>query len=185
VRNRRYKKAFPAPVRRRGARRRAPALRHSSLVEGTRLENARPTQVRASGRRPRPLETMPGTTHPWRSSGGDEGCRCASVLGGGALGRARRVFYEDKRRSNEPHLGPDTPLARRGSSGAVLLHELSAARTRDVGKEKTRRWLARLRKRSRSAAREALFGSSCFSEQRARGERDARGSGHASVLLGR
>lgn len=74
---------------------------------------------------------MPGMTHPRRSSGGDGECRCGSVLGGGALGRARRVFYEDKRRSNEPHLGPDASQERRRSSGASL-----AAGTRDVGTEK-------------------------------------------------
>lgn len=74
---------------------------------------------------------MPGMTHPRRSSGGDRECRCGSVLGGGALGRARRVFYEDKRRSNEPHLGPDASQERRRSSSASL-----AAGTRDIGTEK-------------------------------------------------
>jgi hypothetical protein len=74
---------------------------------------------------------MPGMTHPRRSSGGDGECRCGSVLGGGALGRARRVFYEDKRRSNEPHLGPDASQERRRSSCASM-----AAGTRDVGTEK-------------------------------------------------
>lgn len=96
-------------------------------------------------------------THPWRSSGGDGGCRCGSVLGGGALGRARRVFYEDKRRSNEPHLGPDASQERRRSSGQCLIAPVwRQARGTSAGKKRCR-WLARLRKRSRSAAREGAF----------------------------
>ena len=72
------------------------------------------------------------------------GGRSGSSPGGGALVRARRVFYEDKRRSNELHLGTD----------------------RTVG--------ARKRTARESVRRAAMLGG-----------RDARGSGHASVLLGR
>jgi len=98
---------------------------------------------------------MPGTTHPWRSSSGDGECRCGSVLGGGALGRARRVFYEDQRRSNEPHLGPDAPSMRRRSSG-------NWRQARGTSARKRRRWLARLWKRSRSVARGRFSGAAAF-----------------------
>jgi hypothetical protein len=100
---------------------------------------------------------MPGMTHPRRSSGGDGECRCGSVLGGGALGRARRVFYEDKRRSNEPHLGPDASQERRRSSGQCFTAPAWRQARGTSVRKKRYRWLARLWKRSRSAAREGAL----------------------------
>lgn len=118
---------------------------------------------------------MPGTTHPRRSSGGDGECRCGQVLGGGALGRARRVFYEDKRRSNEPHLGPDASQERRRSSGAVLLHELLAAGTRDVGTEKEMPMArAASETESQRRSRGRFSGAAMLVESGTRGDRGTR-----------
>lgn len=139
-------------------------------MEGTRLENERPTKVWACGGKPRPTETMPGTTHPRRSSGGDGECRCGQVLGGGALGRARRVFYEDKRRSNEPHLGPDASQERRRSTGAS-----PAAGTRGVGTEKEMPMArAASETESQRRSRGRYSGAAMLAESGTRGDRGTR-----------
>jgi hypothetical protein len=99
------------------------------------------------------------------------GGRSDPLPGGGALVRARRVFYEDKRRSDELHLGADRTVGATRVVGKPAIRTAGRRTKSPVARAVSE---TRLRHRSRGVFRAAMHGG-----------RDARGSGHASVLLGR
>jgi len=98
------------------------------------------------------------------------------VLGGEAIVRAARVFFEDQRRSGELHLGSGRTTGATRADGKPAVRK-AGRRSRRKNELVVRATLeTELRHCSRGRSPRAAM---------LEGERDTRGSEHASVLSGR